>query len=106
MMSILRSEFANCVWPKFKNNRVQAKLLQPQGCKISILGKKIHLTPFRFEQPKPNNEGKAKSFSYTPGMSPGEFKQSGKQPKPPFYTRMTSQRGQMGKIRSIHVSII
>ena len=96
MMSILRSEFTRCVWPIVKDARIPRKLLQ-RGCNLSILGKNFRVTPFRFVQSKPNNEGKAKSFNYAPGMSPAEFKNSRKPPKQPFYTQMTSGRGQVGE---------
>jgi hypothetical protein len=99
MLPILRKEIAKLVRLKFTDTRAPTKL--HQGYEISLLGKNIRITPFRFVQSKVNNEGKSKSFQYTPGVSPAEFKNSGKQPKKPLYQQMAGQRGQIGEYHFI-----
>merc|ERR1719266_3213134 len=93
MLPMLRKELSKLVRLKFTDTRVPSKL--HNGFEISLLGKNIRITPFRFVQSKVNNEGTSKSFQYTPGVSPAGFKNSGKQPKKPIYQQMAGQRGQI-----------
>ena len=104
MLPILRKEFGKLVRLKFTDTRPPAKLRQ--GYEISLLGKNIRITPFRFAQSKSNNDGKPKSFEYTPGMSPAEFKNSGKKPKIPLYQQMAGKRGQIGEYIFMFITIL
>ena len=61
--------------------------------------------PIRFSQSKTNSD-KTDSFTYKPGMSPGDFKNSKQGPKGPWYTQMAGEKGQMGKLHFIFLTIL
>ena len=96
MMSILRKQLTQCTQLTFKGIP-SARSLYQQNYKISLFGKNFRITPQRFVQSKNNNEGKAQSFKYTPGMSPADMKNSINAPKKPFFAFMLGEKGELGK---------
>ena len=59
--------------------------------------KSLRIMPIRFSQSK-TSSNKTNSISYKPGMSPGDFKNSGQGPKGPWYKQMAGAKGQKGKL--------
>ena len=86
MISIIRQELSRCLILKCSDIRVLENVSRHKFNK-PLPGKSLLITPIRFFQSKTNNE-KTNSFSYKPGMSPGDFKNSGRGPERPWYTQM------------------
>ena len=96
MISIIRQELSRCLILKCSDIRVLENVSRHKFNK-PLPGKSLRITPIRFFQSKTNNE-KTNSFSYKPGMSPGDFKNSGQGPKGPWYKQMAGAKGQKGKL--------
>ena len=103
MIPIIRQELSRCLKLKCSDIRILENVSRHKLNK-TLYGKSFRITPIRFSQSKTNND-KTDSFTYNPGMSPADFKNSGQGPKKPWYKQMSGAKGQMGKIHFIYQTI-
>lgn len=102
MIPIIRQELSRCLKLKCSDIRILENVSRHKLNK-TLYGKSFRITPIRFSQSKTNND-KTDSFTYKPGMSPADFKNSGPGPKKPWYKQMSGAKGQM--VSGILVSVV
>jgi len=93
MISLIRQELSRCLKLKCSDIRVLENVSRHKFNK-PLSGKSFRIMPIRFSQSKTNSD-KTDSFTYKPGMSPGDFKNSKQGPKGPWYTQMAGEKGQV-----------